>query len=283
MYRAIDTVVYQGDKPMRCITLDSPDGLYVTDDFIVTHNSNVRHVLQRDIESSIEATAQVLGRGGRDGLPTNCHTWFSEDSVKTQRFFLSNKYPALDQITSVYNALVESADDMGRTYVSFKDLNSMTGVLPFALTSIMAILTSDNVIRRSKEKDSTVTIRYLTDKFSDPKFELWRDAIYEGGVPQGKNIEVDMDWLVERLGYTGPATVKKWLSQWDKDGLLVYTPANSYAPIEVVGSLQHVDFRRLAHKAGNAVEKLKDVIEYCHIPDEKKHAFMEERFGIERK
>src|SRR5205085_4951288 len=37
--RAITSVTYVGRKPAQCIAVDSPDHLYVTDDFIVTHNT----------------------------------------------------------------------------------------------------------------------------------------------------------------------------------------------------------------------------------------------------
>jgi ATP-dependent DNA helicase RecQ len=242
--------------------------------------ASIRHVLQRDIESSIEATAQALGRGGRDGNPTRCHTFYSADSLRTQQFFLSNKYPDINLITSVYDALRESSDEMGRCYCSFSDISKQTGVSQFAMSSIIAILTGDNVIRRGKDKDTTITIRYKAEASSDPRFARWRDAIYEGGVPVGESVEVDLTWLYEKLEYKGPETVKKWLGQWDKDGLLAYTPPPSYPPIEIVGNLSNVDFRRLAHKASQSIEKLKDVIEYCRTPDDQKHAFMESRFGI---
>lgn len=37
--RAVESIEYVGDKEAQCIRVSSPHGLYVTDDFIVTHNS----------------------------------------------------------------------------------------------------------------------------------------------------------------------------------------------------------------------------------------------------
>jgi superfamily II DNA or RNA helicase len=37
--RSIEDVYYVGKKKVQCISVDSPDGLYVTDDLIVTHNT----------------------------------------------------------------------------------------------------------------------------------------------------------------------------------------------------------------------------------------------------
>ncbi len=241
----------------------------------------VRHVLQRDIEGTIEATVQALGRGGRDGKETHCHTYYSAEGLKTQKFFLNNAHPSIEQITSVYDAIMESSDDMGRCYCSMGQLSKQTGVYPMALESIINILRSDNVIQRSKEKATVATVKYLTN-YSDTRFDLWKDAVMEGGTPNGDQTEVEIDWLAEKLGLTGTATVKKWMKQWEQEGLLVFTPPRAWPPIEVIGSLQNVDFNVLTRLAKSAVEKLKDVLEYCDTPDNLKHAFIEERFGIQK-
>lgn len=40
--RNLRQIEYVGKKPTQCITIDSEDGLFITDDFIVTHNSRAR-------------------------------------------------------------------------------------------------------------------------------------------------------------------------------------------------------------------------------------------------
>ncbi len=46
--RAIDKVEPCGVKQMVCISIDSPDQLYVTDDFIVTHNTSMINMLSHE-------------------------------------------------------------------------------------------------------------------------------------------------------------------------------------------------------------------------------------------
>lgn len=39
--RSVRAVTFVGRKVCRCITVEAPDGMYVTDDFLVTHNSSI--------------------------------------------------------------------------------------------------------------------------------------------------------------------------------------------------------------------------------------------------
>lgn len=47
-YRAFDKVEYIGEEECQCISVDAPDRLYLTDDFIVTHNT-MQSILLREI------------------------------------------------------------------------------------------------------------------------------------------------------------------------------------------------------------------------------------------
>lgn len=66
--RTIQSVRPVGEKECRCISVDAPDGLYVTDDFIVTHNTTTMVEAIRRIPANQSVLAVAFNRSIRDEL-----------------------------------------------------------------------------------------------------------------------------------------------------------------------------------------------------------------------
>jgi hypothetical protein len=77
-YLKVRDIVYIGEEPTQCISIDHPDKLYVTDDFIVTHNTFV----------ALYALAQIKMRIAIVILPTYVEKWII-DITKTHEALIS--------------------------------------------------------------------------------------------------------------------------------------------------------------------------------------------------
>jgi superfamily II DNA or RNA helicase len=76
--RSIEEVYYVGKKKVQCISVDSPDGLYVTDDLIVTHNTieSLAYVSTVSSKTLIISPSNVLYK-----WEAECKKWLPKNSV----------------------------------------------------------------------------------------------------------------------------------------------------------------------------------------------------------
>jgi ATP-dependent DNA helicase RecQ len=69
---------------------------------------DIRFVAHYQMPGSIEAYYQEIGRGGRDGLPSDCVLLFNYADKNTHDFFIEGSYPDFGAVREVYNALVST-------------------------------------------------------------------------------------------------------------------------------------------------------------------------------
>jgi len=58
--RFIDSVEFVGRKPAQCIKIDHPDELYITNNFIVTHNTQTNRALSNEVYANAETQATII-------------------------------------------------------------------------------------------------------------------------------------------------------------------------------------------------------------------------------
>jgi len=89
--------------------------------------SDVRFVVHYDVPGSVEAYYQEAGRAGRDGEPSWCELFFNFADTKTQEFFIEGNNPSLETIQSVYQTLLNWANQQHKVELSIDDITDKAG------------------------------------------------------------------------------------------------------------------------------------------------------------
>ncbi len=95
---------------------------------------NIRFVVHYDLPGSVEAYTQEAGRAGRDGLPSRCVLVYRMSDTRVQNYFLTGKYPGVEEVQKVFGTLEVFAAQEG---VSMTDLRK---ILQLPLTKLKVIL-----------------------------------------------------------------------------------------------------------------------------------------------
>ncbi|NUZ04975.1 RecQ family ATP-dependent DNA helicase [Piscinibacter koreensis] len=72
---------------------------------------DTRFVLHYQMPAGLDAYYQESGRAGRDGLDADCTLLYLHSDKAVQQFFLAGRYPALEEMTTLYTTLQRERPD----------------------------------------------------------------------------------------------------------------------------------------------------------------------------
>ena len=239
--------------------------------------SDIRGVFHRDFPKSLEDYVQESGRSGRDGGESSCIFYTDNDSLKTQKWFIDTTFPTRDIVTRVYNYLKRSADSDNIVKLTNTDLARKVGVHEAYISSTVGVMIGAKVIERPKNQLKTFKLKILKSHV-DARYLNVFSVIEEIGIlGDDEFYEVDINFACDRIGKK-MATVKAYLKTLHNEGYVEYIPPFRGVPTKILGDLSKIDFQHLSAKAEQSYKKLQKLVEFCEVPDESKHAFLQNYF-----
>jgi hypothetical protein len=279
--RCVVDIVEQEPQEMRCITVKSKDGLYVTDDFVVTHNCDVRHVVHFDIPGTLLAVCQETGRAGRDGLDSWCTMIKTPEGVRTQRHFIRCGNPTEEDIRAFLRACNKMKDARGGVITAKRDEIARKANLDvMTVQAIMAFCLGEQLLTHDDAAAKQMRIKFVPGIPSFTATEsVTREAIYTLGVDLDQDgwLHVDIRALAEQLEREVPTVMSRLKSMHDA-GKVEWVRSSTSKPLRIGLSPDEIpvtSFQRLNSKAAQANSNLQLVLDYCDTADDEKHSFLE--------
>lgn len=237
---------------------------------------NIRAVFHLMHPGSPEALAQEVGRAGRDGKDSWCHTYESKSAIRMQQDFIRQGYPPEDYYDRIFEFMRKKADAAGLFHLTGKDIEEGSGVYLNYHMAIMQALQGARVIEDVAEATRMHKIKFLRDSEIGRYIQM-EDAVSKVAATEGGWQLFDID-VVAQLMDVGKPTVAKYIKSWQAENLIAYEAPPPGKAKRIVGDLSLIDFERLALKRKMANEKLDYVLGYFKVPDGDKHAYLQEYF-----
>lgn len=241
---------------------------------------DIRGIIHRDVCGSIAALVQEQGRAGRDGEHSDCIMLYDPDTVGLEEWKINTTYPPKSHVERVFHQLSRMADSNKRVQITLKKLAEVVGLKEKVIGSCIGILQAGGAVGRVQEGENCARIKIINDDVPDPISKVIIGTLNTIG-----NCRPDgyIEFPLRNLSDACCLKVKDLtgrLERLQSDGCISYCPPYRGKTTEIVGDLSGVDFPRLEQRRRDAMDKLKEVKDFIDVPDEEKHDFLLEYFGM---
>lgn len=237
---------------------------------------DIRAVIHLRHPGDPESLSQEIGRAGRDGLDSMCHTYQSAEAVRMHEGFINTGYPPKDYYERVFNYLSKESDASGVFHKSYKEIEKGSRVEMIYMESIFEAFSGGRVIESLSDAPKYHKLKLLKSSEAG-RFIQIEDYLHKNAAQENGFFIFDLDYMAQTIDVGAP-TIRKYLNAWAGEGLLLYEAPPRGDAKKIVGDLSLIDFERLRIKKNRAYKKLKYVQGYFDVPDRDKQDYLQDYF-----
>lgn len=206
----IEKIEYIGEIPCQCIYIDDPDHLYITDNFIVTHNTSITNALHfalfgKSIDNRINLPNLVNAINGK-----NCEVklYFSKDNI--QYIIHRGRAPVFLKFFVNGEEIVEKSQGNNRD--TQKEIEAILGFSDeiynqiFSLSPIVANFLDQPLQKQRVIIENVLGVNQLTEKA-----EILKEKIKEH-----KQDIKNEQFIIDKLKATNNSTIENFRNQKEK-------------------------------------------------------------------
>lgn len=238
---------------------------------------NIGCVVMRTYPASLEDLMQMFGRGGRNGCECDCVFMNDETTMKTQLFFIENKYPLEGYIRDVYSAMDNFMSRDVDYFEAKKSICSNVGISFQTYNSILNIFYGYGILDRNAIDNMEYVSLVLKRPALDKQEHLYSDKILALQIEDRGCVKVNLQSLAFALG-RDVKTVQRDLKELKRNGLVEVLNDTSFKGFDLKSDISKVDFEKLDFKRTDAYNNIRKVSEFVETPDSDKSKFLENYF-----
>lgn len=239
---------------------------------------NVGCVVMRTYPASVEDLMQMFGRGGRNGCECDCVFMNDETTMKTQLFFIENKYPLEGYIRDVYSAMNSFVSRDVDYFEAKKAICGYTGVSFQTYNSIANIFYGYGILDKNTIENMEYVSLILKRPALDKQEHLYQKSILNLQIEDRDCVKVSLQSLAFALD-RDVKTVQKDLKELKRNGLIDVLNDTSFKGFDLKADISKLDFEKLEFKRTDAYNNLRKVSEFVNTPDSDKSKFLENYFS----